>query len=214
MSDPPVVQRWRQRRDVYRPAGEPIDTRRYEVAAMAGDRTAKDFVLAHHYSGSYPAARFRFGLHRGEHLVGVAVFSHPCNNAVLTGTFSGAEPLQCVELGWFVLLDEVPANGESWMLGRCFELLRREGIVGIVSFADPEPRACATGTVVFGGHVGTIYQATNGIYPGPQHAAAAALATGRQRALRARDCQAPRGPQGLAVRRRETDRGRGGRISQ
>jgi hypothetical protein len=166
MSDPPVVQRWRQRRDVYRPAGEPIDTRRYEVAAIAGDRTAKQFVISHHYSGSYPAARFRFGLYLGEHLVGVAVFSHPCNNAVLTGTFRGVEPLECVELGRFVLLDDVPANGESWMLGRCFELLRREGIIGIVSFADPEPRTCAAGTVAFGGHVGTIYQATNGIYLG------------------------------------------------
>jgi hypothetical protein len=28
------------------------------------------------------------------------------------------------------------------------------------------PRTCAAGAVIFGGHVGTIYQATNGIYVG------------------------------------------------
>ncbi len=164
---PPFAQRWRERRDLYLPATETIDTRRYEVAPIAEDRSVKAFVLQHHYSGTYPAARFRFGLYRGSLLVGVAVFSHPCNNAVLTGTFPGVEPLACVELGRFVLLDDVPANGESWFLGRCFEQLRRESqIAGIVSFADPESRTSAAGTVVFGGHVGTIYQAHNGRYLG------------------------------------------------
>ena len=60
----------------YRPAGEPIDPRRYEVAAIASDRTAKDFVLPHHYSGSYPAARFRFGLFRRAVLDGVDEQQH------------------------------------------------------------------------------------------------------------------------------------------
>jgi hypothetical protein len=34
-------QRWRDRRDSYRPAGEPIDTTLYEVAELAEDREAK-----------------------------------------------------------------------------------------------------------------------------------------------------------------------------
>jgi hypothetical protein len=38
------------------------------------------------------------------------------------------------------LFDEVPANGETWFLGRCFELLRHENLVGVVSFSDPVPR--------------------------------------------------------------------------
>jgi hypothetical protein len=108
---------------------------------------------------------FRFGLYRGGKLQGVAVFSHPCNNAVLTRVFA-APVLACVELGRFVLLDAVPANGESWFLGRCFELLRREGIVGIVSFADPVPRRSAGGSIIFPGHIGTIYQAHNAVYLG------------------------------------------------
>src|SRR4051812_33664326 len=103
------TQRWREGRDCYRPAGETIRTRDYEVAALAGNATARRFVLRHHYSGSYPAARFRFGLYRGADLVGVAVFSHPCTDRVLS--LFGGPPTESVELGHFVLLDEMPANG-------------------------------------------------------------------------------------------------------
>ena len=49
-------QRWRERRDSYRPAGEVIDPRRFEVAPIPDDTTARAFVEAHHYSASYPAA--------------------------------------------------------------------------------------------------------------------------------------------------------------
>ena len=56
-----------------------------------------------------------------------------------------------VELGRLVLLDEVPGNGESWFIARCFELLRREGIVGVLSFSDPVPRTTADGRKVLPG---------------------------------------------------------------
>lgn len=158
-------QRWRDHRDSYRPAGEVIDPHAYEVAPIADDRTPKAFVLAHHYSGSYPSARFRFGLYRGGALVGVAVYSHPCNDKVLTSVFPG-QALASVELGRFVLLDDVPGNGETWFLARTFELLRAQGLAGVVSFSDPTPRATATGRVVFPGHIGTIYQAHNAVYLG------------------------------------------------
>lgn len=115
-------------------------------------------------AASYPAARFRFGLYRGAALVGVAVFSHPCNDAVLACL--PGERLERTELGRFVLLDGEPANAESWMIARCFELLRNSGIVGVVSFADPEPREATDGTLVSPGHAGTIYQATNAVYVG------------------------------------------------
>jgi len=164
----PVVQRWTHGRGSYRVAGEPIETRRYEVASIADDRTAKAFVVAHHYSGTYPAARFRFGLYRGHELVGVAVFSVPANPrslAVLPGAAADS-----VELGRFVLVDDVPANGESWFLGRCFAQLRREGLAGVVSFSDPAPRTDVAGCVVFGGHLGTIYQAHNAAYLGRSRA--------------------------------------------
>jgi len=164
------VQRWRNGRASYRPAREVITTSDFEVAAIESDRTAKDFVTTHHYSGSYPAARFRYGLYLGGDLVGVAVFSVPANYRtfdVLPG-----EVAENVELGRFVLLDEIGANAESWFIARCFERLRAEGIVGVVSFSDPVPRSDADGIVTFPGHIGTIYQATNGTYLGtskPKH---------------------------------------------
>lgn len=158
-------QRWCRGRDSYKPPREPIPTREYEIAEIPGDRAAKAFIEQHHYAGTYPAARFRYGLYHRGALVGVAVFSHPSNDLVLTSVFPG-DPLDSVELGRFVLLDSVPGNGETWFLARTFERLRRIGIRGVVSFSDPIPRKAADGRVIFAGHLGTIYQAHNAAYLG------------------------------------------------
>jgi hypothetical protein len=154
---------------VFRPRGELIDTRKYEVSALDGpgsDRIAKSFVEDHHYSGTYPAARERVVLHEVATgaLVGVAVFSHPSSEAVL-------KPLPCdrlegVELGRFVLLDSVAGNGESWFLARALEILRGRGYRVLLSHSDPMPRTSADGAIVFPGHIGEIYQATNAAYAG------------------------------------------------
>jgi hypothetical protein len=162
------VQRWRDRRDSYRPAGETINTLAYEVAAISGkgsDTIARSFVEQHHYSASYPAARFRFGLYRSSALVGAAVFSVPCRKEVISVPL-GVPFDEGTDLGRFVLLDDVPANGETWFLARCFDELRKIGLAGVVSMSDPFPRTTADGTVQFGGHAGTIYQGLNGVYLG------------------------------------------------
>lgn len=155
-------QRWRAHRASYRPAGEPINTRLYEVAELLQDAPARAFVEAHHYAASYPVARFRFGLFRGAALEGVAVFSVPMRPEVLR-PFPAKE---AVELGRFVLLDAVPANGESWFLARALEQLHREGLAGVVAFSDPTPRQRQDGSLLFPGHLGTIYQASNATYAG------------------------------------------------
>ena len=157
-------QRWIERRGIYRPADEVINTRRYEVSPIQGDAIAKAFITRHHYSGTYPAARYRFGLYHSQELVGVAVFSHPSNDKVLA-IFPG-RPIESAELGRFVLNDTVPGNGETWFLARCFELLRHAGIIGIVSFSDQIARQAFDGRTIFAGHVGTIYQAHNATYLG------------------------------------------------
>lgn len=157
-----ACQRWRERRDTYRPAGEAFEPRAFEVAPIASDTAARAFVEAHHYSGSYPAARRRFGLFERGELVGVAVFSVPMRASVLR-PWSLDDGL---ELGRFVLLDGVRANGESWFLARALDALRAEGWAGVVSLSDPTARTSTSGAVVFGGHVGTIYQASNAIYTG------------------------------------------------
>lgn len=165
-----MTQRWRERRDSYRPAGEPIDPLRYGVEVLVDDVRPRAYVERHHYSASYPAARCRVGLFRtdGHHqhdLVGVAVFSVPAQAAAIphwTGTSAG------VELGRFVLADDVPANGETWFLSRAFGALESElpEVRAILSYSDPMPRRRADGTLVTPGHVGTIYQAHNGRHLG------------------------------------------------
>lgn len=161
-----VCQRWRVRRDSYRPAGEPIRTRDYEVAAIATDRVARTFIEQHHYSASYPAARARFGLYRRGELVGVSVLSQPPSQAALDAALPFGGKDARAELGRLVLLDNVPANGESYFQARCFELAREAGFEAVVSHSDPWPRTNAEGRTVFLGHYGCVYQSLNATYCG------------------------------------------------
>src|SRR5262245_9780463 len=105
----------------------------------------------------------RVGLYRGAELAGVAVFSQPASQAALAAAF----PVECqgVELGRLVLLDDVPADGESWFMARAFELARGR-FEAVVSHSDPMPRERAGGVLVFPGHVGTVHQALNAVYRG------------------------------------------------
>ena len=159
-------QRWRERNSSYRLPTETIRPRDYEVAEISSNTEVRAFVETHHYSGSYPAARRRFGIYRGLELVGVAVFSIPTRPEVLTNVFPGVPESGALDLGRFVLLDSVPGNGETWFLGRVFELLRRDGVVGVIAFSDPLERRTIDNRMVCPGHVGTIYQAFNGHYLG------------------------------------------------
>lgn len=164
-------QRWTRGRESRRPAGELFDPGRHDVAVL-DELDAKGFVCGHHYSGSYPAARVRVGLFRvgcgARHgLAGVAVFSVPMQPAAVP-KHTALEPSAGVELGRFVLLDEVEGNGETWFLRRAFAALRqaRPEIRAVLSYSDPLPRADARGQVITPGHVGVIYQAHNGRYVG------------------------------------------------
>ena len=161
-----VTQVWRARRASYRPIGEPFNARAHEVAPIVSDAVARAFVVEHHYSGTYPAARRRFGLYeRGGGLVGVSVFSVPVRAEVFAPLPRGAWDA-AAELGRLVLLDEVRANGESWFVRRCLDMLRAEGFAGVVSFSDPFRRTAVDGTVVMPGHIGGVYQALGARYVG------------------------------------------------
>lgn len=168
-----LTQRWLFTESRYRPAGECIDPRHYEVAAI-GSGTANAFVKTHHYSGTAVYDRYRYGMFRAGRLVGVAIFSHPTNERILS-VFGSHDVRRSMELGRFVLLDEVPGNGESWFLGQCFRELRRAIDYktqaplrphGVIAFSDPVPRRDRVGRLVMPGHRGAIYQAFNGVYLG------------------------------------------------
>jgi hypothetical protein len=165
-------QRWNRGRASYRPAGEPFDPRRVNVEPI-DERQAKAFVELHHYSGSYPAARFRAGVFvkepfSKERLAGVGVFSVPMNQLVVPAYFDGLNPQRGVELGRFVLDDSLAANAESFAIARMRKLMRTAlpEVVGLVAYCDPLERRNAAGDLVKRGHVGTIYKATNAAYRG------------------------------------------------
>jgi len=161
-------QRWSDGKHSFRHTSEGGFNRlRFEVAEIAGDGEPRAFVEQHHYAHSFPAALRRYGLYERGQIVGIAVLGVPVQAKVLTGVFPDLAPYsESVELSRFVLLDQVPANAESWFWARCRELAGRSGIAGIVTFSDPVARTNAEGEVVFPGHRGTIYQASNALYLG------------------------------------------------
>lgn len=158
----PVVQRWRGGRSSYRPAGEPVAARDLDVGPSRDHQGMKAFVVAHHYAARAGSIVRGFEVHWGGQLAGVALFS-VCARRFVPPFGTAAAWLT---LGRFVLLDDVGGNGETIVLGEIFRALRSEGFAGVVSFSDPHRRVALDGRVILPGHVGTIYQAHNGIYTG------------------------------------------------
>jgi hypothetical protein len=157
--------RWTDRRASWAPQHTLFDPAHHSVEVIP-ERVAKPFIIQHHYSGTYPAARFRAGLFDQQELVGVAVFSVPASQKVLT-RYADIEPVEGVELGRLVLLERCAYNAETWFLARAFKLLKRAlGSRFVLSYSDPIPRHDAGGRLVKPGHIGQIYQALNGLYFG------------------------------------------------
>lgn len=159
-----ACQRWRLGLDTYRPADETIRTSEFEVALIANHSVARKFIVENHYLPSLPQASFVYGMYRRDRLVGAAVFGRGATEASLKVVPGG--PASGLILSRFLLLEEVPGNGETWFLARCFDGLKREGLTGVVSYSDPIKRTNRHGQTVFAGHIGNIYQAHNGIYLG------------------------------------------------
>ncbi len=160
-----VCQRTTLGRTTWRPAGEIIRPSEYDVDAI-GPNEAKAFVEQHHYSGSCSPTMAPFGLWRRGTLSGVAVFGPLPSENAHNAVFPSLSTTEALTLGRLVLLESVPANGESYFVSRCFDLLRKRGVVAVESCADPQPRETAGGERTHRGHIGTIYQALNGRYTG------------------------------------------------
>jgi hypothetical protein len=169
--------RWNSRRASYRPSQEPIDPSQFSVAPI-GDAAARDFVIRHHYSGSYPAAIAAYGLFERtapfqQELVGVAVFSVPMQPRA-AAAYGATPAAKFCELGRFVLKDHVGGNGETFFLSKALRLLaqdkqradRRPLYDLCLSYSDPMPRTTSAGTLIHSGHIGQIYVAFSSVYVG------------------------------------------------
>lgn len=163
----PTCQRWRDRSERPIPATAGDFNPAAFTVELIEEKKARPFVVQHHYSGTFPAARQCAGLMRGAELVGVAVFSVPMNNRAVPRWCGVRDPNAGAELGRFVLLDEVPGNAESWFLSRALVELtvERRDIKTLLSYSDPVART-VLGRPVKPGHVGTIYQALSARYLG------------------------------------------------
>ncbi|MER5608231.1 hypothetical protein AB0F93_00475 [Micromonospora tulbaghiae] len=150
-------QRTSYRRPTWRHTSEGgFNRRRYDVVPLS-HAAAHDFVTQHHYSRTYPAAKLRYGLVDlyNTCLVGVAVLGVPMRDEVITNPLPALTRHTGAELSRLVLLDEVPSNGESFLLGKVFRDAQRHGIRGVVAFSDPVPRP----RIGMPGHVGDLYRA-------------------------------------------------------
>lgn len=138
-----------------------FNRRRYDVVKVK-HADAEDFVTRNHYSGTYPAAKLRYGLVDlwNDRLVGVAVLGVPMRDEVITNPLPDLTRDTGAELSRLILLDEVPSNGESFLLGKVYRDAQKHGIRGVVAFSDPVPRP----RIGMGGHIGDLYRILEAAY--------------------------------------------------
>lgn len=173
-------QRWRDRRPTWRRTSEGGFAPGLHRVIEIPEAPARRFVERHHYSGTWPAVRFTYGLQRldeepgpgeppGGRLLGVLSLGIPMNGAVLDvfeGTRRYAETL---ELNRLVLLDRAESNSESWFCAKAFKSAASYGIRGVVAHSDPHPRTRQTPAgpeLISPGHIGHVYAAQDFLYLG------------------------------------------------
>lgn len=115
-------------------------------------RTAMEIVVKNHYMHRTCPCSRAFCLTDGKEIVGIVTFGVPCSSTLLKGVCGEEEMHNVYELNRLWVRDDVPKNGESFLVANSIKQLDKEIIV---SFSDTSV-----------GHVGYIYQATNFLYCG------------------------------------------------
>lgn len=115
-------------------------------------REAMDCVIKNHYLHRQAPCSKAFGLFHCGELKGVVVYGVSCSSTLLKGICGVEESKNVYELTRLWVSDDVPKNGESFLIGNTLKLLDKEIIV---SFSEIQQ-----------GHLGVVYQATNFYYCG------------------------------------------------
>lgn len=115
----------------------------------------EELVVREHYLHNMPAtASATFAVYWKNKLAGAAVFTAGPRNGY--SILSASKPQDVATLARFYLLDVLPKNSESRVLGVILRHLRKtRQWKFLLSYADPSA-----------GHIGTIYQATSWMYLG------------------------------------------------
>lgn len=111
-----------------------------------------DVIVREHYLHRKAPCSIAFGLFNQNTLAGVICYGTPSSAPLRSGLAGVENASNVVELTRLWVADNVPKNGESFLIGRT---LKHSGKEIVVSFAEIEQ-----------GHVGTVYQATNWLYTG------------------------------------------------
>lgn len=133
-----------------------LDRREWTVRPCTQTEAVDLIVRAHYAAGAPNTSVARHALVRADNpdkLYGVALWLPPKRRAA--ESVNRVNPRGVLALSRFVVLDDVPANGESFLLGRSMRLVDRRAWPTLLTYADTRH-----------GHVGTIYRATNWTYLG------------------------------------------------
>ena len=115
--------------------------------------TAQQIIVQNHYLHRKAPCSAAFGLFdEMGRLLGVVMYGTPSSAPLRSGICGADEAINVIELTRLWIDDDVPKNGESFLIGRS---LKNCGKEIVVSFADTEQN-----------HLGIVYQATNWIYTG------------------------------------------------
>ena len=117
-------------------------------------KTAIDIVIKYHYLHRKAPCSFAFGLieKTTQKIKGVIIYGTPSSSSLRQGICGRDEKNNVIELTRLWISDDVPKNGESFLIGNTLKKVNKEIIV---SYAEIQQ-----------GHLGIVYQATNWIYTG------------------------------------------------
>ena len=127
-----------------------LDKGEWFVRDIPAHSGAVAMIEQNHYSKSCPnTSTFRHGLYSGAgELCGVALWIPPTKNAAAT---VDTEWRRVISLSRMVVVDGVPINGASFLLGRSIRAIRKDGrFRTLLTYADTAHN-----------HTGAIYKATN-----------------------------------------------------
>lgn len=123
----------------------------YEIKPISY-AVAMEIVVREHYLHRKAPCSVSYGLFLGEELKGVVCYGTPSSAPLRRGIAGIDNAKNVIELTRLWVSDDVPRNGESFLIGRTIKKVNKEIIV---SFADTAQK-----------HVGIVYQATNWLYTG------------------------------------------------
>jgi len=116
------------------------------------NKIAQAVAVKHHYLHRKAPCSKAFGLFADGQLKGVVMYGTPSSAPLRKGVAGVEYASEVAELTRLWVADDVPKNGESFLIGGTVKMA---GKLIVVSYADTSQN-----------HIGTVYQAANWLYTG------------------------------------------------